>query len=141
MKRNKSHCPINYTLEIIGDKWTLLIIRDIALLKKKTYGELKDSPERIATNILADRLNWLENEGIINKHPAPNNNKAFHYTLTKKGMDLIPLLLEMSVWGATYDSKTAAPQSIIHRIKSNRAKVINEILTSLKTQTAKPFKT
>lgn len=140
MKKNKSHCPINYTLEIVGDKWTLLIIRDIVLLKKKTYGELKNSPEKIATNILANRLSWLEREGILDKQPAPDNNKVFHYTLTQKGIDLIPLLLEMSVWGATYDPKTAAPQAIIHRIKNKRLEVINEILKSLKSPSAKPFK-
>jgi len=67
MKKNRSHCPINYALEVFGDKWTLLIIRDLVFFNKRTYGELRESSEKIATNILAARLRLLEQEGIVTK--------------------------------------------------------------------------
>lgn len=128
MKKNRSHCPLNYSLEIFGDKWTLLIIRDLILFKKRTYGELKSSPEKIATNILADRLNLLEKEGIVTKEVDPNNSKVYLYNLTQKGLDLIPVILEISLWGAMYDSQTAAPPAIIKRIKEDRETLIKEII-------------
>jgi len=139
MKKNRSHCPINFALEIFGDKWTLLIIRDLLLLKKRTYGELKSSPEGIATNILADRLNLLEKEEIITKQLDPNNSKVYFYNLTKKGIDLLPVMLEMSIWGATYDAKTAGPPHLIKRIKNDRDKVIKELIAALKHPTETIF--
>ncbi|MFT5387287.1 MAG: DNA-binding HxlR family transcriptional regulator [Lysobacterales bacterium] len=135
MNRDRSHCPVNYGLEIFGDKWTLLIIRDLILFKKKTYGELKESPEGIATNILADRLNLLESEEIITKTTDQRNNKVYLYSLTKKGLDLLPIMLEISLWGAKYDAKTAAPPHLIKRIKKDRDKVIKDIITALKSPT------
>ncbi len=140
MKTNRSHCPINFALEIFGDKWTLLIIRDLIFFKKKTYGALKNSPEGIATNILANRLNLLEDTGIITKRQDPKNTKVYLYELTQKGIDLIPVMLEMSVWGATYDAKTAAPPTIIKRIKKDREAMIKEIKAALKNPQKKIIK-
>jgi len=131
MKKDRSHCPVNFSLEIFGDKWTLLILRDLILFKKRTFKALCHSPEGIATNILSNRLKQLENNGIITKQLDPQNSKIFHYGLTPKGKDLIPILLEMSVWGATYDPKTIAPSHIIDRIKNDRQTVHREILESL----------
>lgn len=132
MKKDRSHCPINYSLEIIGDKWTLLIIRDIVLFKKRTFGELKNSPENIATNILSNRLRILEENGILTKHVNPDNSKVYFYHLTPKGLDLIPVILEMAVWGSKYDPQTVASPAIIKRIQRERKTVIREIIAALK---------
>ncbi len=131
MKTNRSHCPLNYALEIFGDKWTLLIIRDIVVSKKKTFGEFSKSPENIATNILANRLQILEKNGILSKQVSPENNKVYLYYLTPKGLDLLPTMLEMVVWGAKYDSETAASAALIERIHNDRSGVIRELSANL----------
>ncbi len=140
MKKNRSHCPVNFALEIFGDKWTLLIIRDLILFNKKTYGELKNSPEGIATNILANRLSLLEKEGIVVKSKDPNNSKVNIYDLTPKGIDLIPVLLEMSIWGAHHDPNTAAPPAMVKKIETERAAVIAQIKAAIKDPSKNIFK-
>ena len=104
MKRiiRRSACPISATLEILGDKWTLLIIRDLMFGGKRTYGEFLQSEEKIATNILADRLLILENNGIIEKKAFPGNKAKNLYQLTPKGIDLMPILFEIILWGDKY---------------------------------------
>ncbi len=114
MKRaaGKSHCPINYTLEILGDSWSLLIMRDILLFGKRRYKEFLESEEQISTNILADRLARLETQGIIGK-------MCEQYLPTQKGLDLLPVLTEISLWGVRYDAKTAAPGDMPKWAKTN----------------------
>lgn len=94
----RSNCPVNFGLENFGDKWSLLIIRDIVFWGKKTYGEFLRSDEGIATNILAARLAQLEREGILSKTPHPDDKRKEIYSLTGKGMELIPLLVEIVAW-------------------------------------------
>lgn len=94
----RSNCPVNFGLENFGDKWSLLIIRDIVFWGKKTYGEFLKSDEGIATNILAARLASLEREGILGKSPHPADKRKDLYTLTEKGLELIPLLVEIVAW-------------------------------------------
>jgi DNA-binding HxlR family transcriptional regulator len=98
----RSMCPISCTLDILGDKWTLLIIRDLMFAGKKTYGEFLQSEEKIATNILADRLVILEKAGIIEKKAFPGNKVKNLYQLTPKGIDLMPTLFEIILWGDKY---------------------------------------
>jgi len=114
MKRasGKSHCPVNYTLEILGDQWSLLIMRDMLLFGKRRYKEFMESDEKIATNILADRLAKLEEQGIIEK-------MCEQYLPTQKGLDLLPILTELAMWGAKYDKKTAAPKKFSEWAKTN----------------------
>jgi DNA-binding HxlR family transcriptional regulator len=104
--RGRSHCPINFTLELVGDSWSLLIVRDIMFERKRRYKDFLESPEGIATNILADRLAKLERYGIIEK-------LCDEYYLTRKGLDLLPVLTEMIGWGSRHDPKTAAPQRLV----------------------------
>lgn len=104
----KSHCPINFSVEMFGDKWSLLIIRDIVFWGKRTYGEFLNSDERIATNVLALRLVELEKKGLLLKTADPDDNRKAFYKLTEKGLDLIPLLLAMVSWSEKYDSKSQA---------------------------------
>ena len=98
----RSTCPISSTLDILGDKWTLLIVRDLMYKGKKTYGEFLQSEEKIATNILADRLLVLEKTGIVEKKAFPGNRVKNLYQLTPKGIDLMPTLLEIVLWGDKY---------------------------------------
>ncbi len=94
----RSNCPVNFGLENFGDKWSLLIIRDIIFWGKKTYGDFLKSDEGISTNILAARLVSLEKEGILTKTPHPTDKRTDVYTLTEKGFELIPLLVEIVAW-------------------------------------------
>jgi DNA-binding HxlR family transcriptional regulator len=107
-KKPRSHCPINFSLESFGDKWSLLILRDILFRGKKTYGEFLKSEEGFSTNILAARLAHLESEGILEKRPHPEDARKDIYALTEKGLDLIPLLFEMMLWSAKHDVKSEA---------------------------------
>lgn len=128
----RSSCPISYVLDIFGDKWTLLVIRDLAFSRKRYFRDFLGSAERIASNILADRLKTLTASGIVSKRPDPANARQIIYELTEKGEDLIPALLELGRWGAKHDADTAAPKHYIRRIEKDREGLITEIKSFLK---------
>ena len=123
----RSPCPIAFGLDVFGDRWTLLVIRDLVFTKKRTYGEFLDSPEGIATNILAQRLAWLEDLEIVSKSPDPDHGRRFVYQLTEKGLDLIPVLLEILAWSAKYDPHTPVSAEFAARIRKQRAAVLKEM--------------
>lgn len=123
--KRRSDCPISLALDIFGDKWSLLIIRDLMFLKKQTYSEFLISEEKISTNILADRLAKLENAGLIRKFRNL-------YSLTEKGIDLVPVMLEVVRWSADNVKNNAAPKGIVDRIKMNRQNFESEIIEELK---------
>jgi DNA-binding HxlR family transcriptional regulator len=127
-----SGCPIDYALDIFGDRWTLLVIRDLVFGGKRHFREFIESPEGIASNILASRLKKLEHRGVISRRADPENRKQVVYELTEKGADLIPILLEIVRWGGTYDPDTAAPAAFVARIESDRAALIHEITEALR---------
>ena len=106
----RSQCPVSGTLDIIGDKWTLLLIRDAIVFKKTTYKEFKNSPEGIATNILASRLKLLVEHGIFSKEGDSNNKLIIHYKLTEKGKELEPVMRAMGKWGITHIEGPVRPQ-------------------------------
>ena len=95
----RSGCPISSTLDVIGDKWSMLIIRDMLLKYKKTFKEISDSDERIAPSILSARLKLLESYKLILKTKVPDNKKENIYLLTEKGIRLAPIIIEFSLWG------------------------------------------
>jgi DNA-binding HxlR family transcriptional regulator len=97
----RSGCPVACTLDILGDKWTMLVVRDLFRGATK-YSEFLASPERITTNILADWLKRLESEGLISKSPYQDNPVRFEYGLTVKGRDLRPLMQSMIEWATKY---------------------------------------
>ena len=105
----RSKCPVTNTLDLIGDKWTLLVIRDMLFLKKKLFNEFLVSPEGIATNILTERLKRLEEHGIIEKRPYTQTPVRYEYRLTRRGEDLRPLLMEMIRWGNVHVEGTIIP--------------------------------
>lgn len=123
----RSGCPISYFLDFLGDKWTLLVVRDLMFLGKRRYGEFLASPEGIATNILADRLARLEAAGIVSKTSDPEGGGKGSYALTEKGLDLIPAMVELAAWGAKHDPDTGAPKSFVRRAKQDRDGLIKEI--------------
>lgn len=126
-KTYRSHCPINFSQEIFGDKWSLLIIRDLLFFGKKHYGDLLNSEEKISTNILADRLGKLEGSGLITRTVDKEHLSKKRYALTEKGRDLLPLLIEMIVWSAKYDNDTEAPPELIERLQDDKEALILEL--------------
>jgi DNA-binding HxlR family transcriptional regulator len=98
----RSNCPLNYGVEIFCDKWTLLIIRDLMFFGKRSYNEFLQSTEGIATNILADRLTMLEKEKIIQKKKDPEHKQKIIYHLTEKGIDLLPVIINIGLWSDKY---------------------------------------
>jgi DNA-binding HxlR family transcriptional regulator len=125
--QKRSDCPINFALETFGDPWSLLIIRDIVYFGKKTYGEFLVSEEGMATNILASRLARLEQQGILAKRLSDKDKRKEEYVLTEKGLDLIPVLVEMANWSAEHDPQTGAPAAWIALMKADREKMIQRI--------------
>ena len=99
MNKFRSGCPISSSLDVVGDKWSLLIIRDMLIKHKKTFKEISNSDERIAPSILSARLKLLESYKLITKRKLPENKKENIYLLTKKGVDLAPVIIELTFWG------------------------------------------
>lgn len=102
MKAPRSYCPQNLILEVIGDKWSLLIIRDMMINGKHYFREFLQSEEKIASNILSSRLKSLEQEGLIRKSIDPQHKQKIRYLLTQKGIDMFPILMEMARWSLRY---------------------------------------
>lgn len=122
--KKRSECPISGSLDIWGDKWSLLIIRDLMFKKECTYGDLLKSDEKIATNILAARLQNLEQSGLIQKLAHPTSKAKVLYKLTEKGIDLLPILLEIHLWADKYFNLPAQFRAIINAAKEDREKFI-----------------
>lgn len=127
----RSDCPISCSLDVFGDKWSLLIIRDIMLRGKFSYSEFLGSEEKIATNILVNRLSVLEAENILSKEVSPNNKSKFIYNLTQKGADLLPIVIEMMDWGAKYNSNCPRKE-LGKKIKKDKIAVVKELSKELK---------
>ena len=127
----RSACPISSTLDIFGDKWSLLIVRDLMLHKTRTYGDFTNSAEKIATNILANRLQMLENNGIIIKLPYPDNKVKALYKLSPKGVDLIPALIEIALWGGKNLFNTDDSSPFLKEVKKNKTKFVKKIMDEL----------
>jgi len=121
----RSGCPVSVSLEIFGDRWSLLIIRDLMVRGYRTFTEFQQAGEGIATNILTDRLMRLETAGIISTEPDERDARKVNYRLTEKGIDLAPVMLELLIWASRHE-KTAAPCNVIESIARNRRKVLAE---------------
>ena len=121
----RSGCPLNASVEMLGDRWSLLIIRDMMVRGYRTFKEFLSSDEHIATNILADRLRRLEDYGIITTQPDPSDGRKLFYLLTAKGMDLAPILTEMVLWAAAHED--TGNQALVRLIKKDKSKFLAEI--------------
>ncbi len=125
----RSGCPLNAALEALGDRWSLLIVRDMVFSGATTYREFLESGEAIATNILADRLKRLEQQGIVEKSRDPADSRRRIYTLASKGLDLLPAMVELIVWGARYH-RTEAPASVLRAMTRSRERFISDLRDS-----------
>lgn len=132
----RSGCPISFSLDVFGDRWTLLVLRDLLLKGKRHFRELAASDEGIATNILTDRLKRLETSGIVVRSRDENDGRQIIYAATEKGLGLIPVLLELAAWGATHDPDTDAPPDFVPNFQRDRDAVIDRT-RALQTSSAK----
>ena len=121
LPRRRSDCPISSALDLLGDRWSLLVMRDVLLRGQSHYREFLASEEGIATNILADRLTRLEAAGLLERTGEDRRSGKQAYHATEKGKDLIPLLLEVMVWSAAHDPEVAVPQMLITELTKDRA--------------------
>lgn len=129
----RSNCPINFALEIFGDKWTLLIVRDIVYTGKRTHGEFLNSDERIARNILADRLVKLECQGILTRAADPMDKRREIFSLTDKGLALIPLLLDLQSWTNLFGPVDIGRSAVFEAaLKKDRDSVIAQITETVR---------
>lgn len=126
VKKHDTQCLVAYALNAFGDRWSLLIIRDMMLYGKRRYRDFLESKEGIATNILADRLRHLEAAGILEKERDPENRRSFIYSLTKKGLELAPVLIEIIRWSGRYSPLNEFREDIIKRSVTDRDGVIRE---------------
>jgi DNA-binding HxlR family transcriptional regulator len=121
----RSGCPLNASVEILGDRWSLLIVRDMMLREFHTFKEFLGSHEKIATNILADRLRRLEAHGIITTERDPKDGRSMIYRLTDKGIDLAPVLTEMVLWAAGHEE--TGNQALVREIQADKALFIERV--------------
>ena len=132
---NRSDCPISNALDHLGDRWSLLVIRDIAFFGKKTYSELLESSEGIATNILSSRLKNLEASNIIKRKPNPSDRRRHIYSLTESGKDLLPILIEMILWSAKhYSDMLDIPSDLVQKAKDDRDALISQLIDQIAAQ-------
>ena len=131
-KGRRSDCPISYSLDLFGDRWTLLVLRDLLLAGKRHFQELLDSDEGIASNILADRLKRLEGGGVIERLYDPQDRRRFVYRPTPKGIELVPVLMELAFWGAKHDRQTGAPRTFVDDFRVDRDRLIAERIERLR---------
>ncbi len=121
----RSGCPVSISLDVFGDRWSLLIVRDIMVRGYRTFREFQRSGEGIATNILSDRLRNLEAAEIITTEPSTEDGRSTHYHLTEKGIALAPVLLELLIWAGNHES-TGAPAPFIAQMEQNREAILAE---------------
>ena len=121
---NRSECPLSGFLDLLGDKWSLLVIRDLMFNHKNTFGDFLKSPEGIATNILTSRLVKLEENGFIEKLKDVDNKKVPIYQLTKKGRELQPILVEVYLWTDKYFPIPKDIREQILEIKKSRKRIL-----------------
>ena len=130
--RPRSGCPISIALELLGDPWSLLVVRDLMFKGRHTFAALLDGGEEIATNILSDRLTRLERSGLISKQRDPADARRFTYRLSEKGIDLAPVMVELVLWSATHE-RTAAPEAELRTMR-RRAPFIRALQARLRAE-------
>lgn len=123
--KHRSGCPVVVSLDIFGDRWSLILVRDMMVRGYRTFGEFQRAGEGIATNILTDRLERLRGAGIVTTEPVPDDGRSHYYRLTAKGIALAPVMLELLIWAAKHDN-TDAPCSFIEQLAQNREAVLAE---------------
>lgn len=132
--KKRSDCPLGISLDVFGDKWSLLIIRDMMFGNKCTYNDFLKSEEGIATNILASRLKGLEENGVIEKSEHPDSKAKVLYQLSAKGIDLLPVLMEIYIWAEKYYEMPSDLKATIKEAKKDKDKFAKQVMKELKTK-------
>ena len=122
----RSNCATSSALEIIGDRWSLVIIRDFIFVGRREYGEFMEIQEGISTNILANRLQWLTDSKILTKHHHPTNKKKFYYDITDKGFDLILPIMVLAEWGWKHIPGAWTPPEVKSLFKKSQKSFVQE---------------
>ena len=125
-KRKASTCPINASLVVLGDRWSLLVVRDLMFAGYRRFNQFLNAGEGMATNVLTDRLSKLIESGIITKQPDPEDGRKWLYSLTPKGIELAPILLELSKWGTKYQ-RGIPPEGILDTWEADRAGFLKKL--------------
>jgi DNA-binding HxlR family transcriptional regulator len=136
--KHRSGCPVNVCLEVFGDRWSLLIVRDLMVRGYTTFKQFQESGEGIATNMLADRLRKLGSGGIIEHELQPDDGRKVNYRLTQKGIDLAPVLLDLLIWGARHE-QTGASCSLILKMEKNREEILAEAVRRWRNRDSTPL--
>ena len=138
MKKNlpprRSDCSISYALDYLGDKWTLLVLRDLLFQGKRHFRDFAASDEKIASNILTARLKLLEEAGMVTRRTDADNRRCVTYSPTDKAIDLIPVLLELTRWSGKYDARSRLTAKLARRIAEDRDSLVTEIVGRLRNQ-------
>jgi DNA-binding HxlR family transcriptional regulator len=125
--RERSKCPIAYSLDIVGDRWTLLVLRDLAFKDRRYFRDFLGASEAISSNILTERLRRLQRWNLITMVPDPSDGRRSRYFLTNDGLDLLPILIEMTVWGSKRQPESNPPPERIERMSPDRAGTIRKL--------------
>ncbi|MBC8327226.1 MAG: helix-turn-helix transcriptional regulator, partial [Planctomycetes bacterium] len=120
-----------FALELLGDRWTLLVVRDLVFFGKRRFSEFRDSPEGVATNVLSNRLQRLLDAGVIGCEQDPDDGRQILYRLIEAGRDLVPALLELARWGGRHGPRAAASPQLLERLEKDRDGLMAEILARL----------
>jgi DNA-binding HxlR family transcriptional regulator len=124
----RSACPISCGLDVLGDKWTLLIIRDLLLSNRSEFGHLLNAGEGISTNILTDRLAQLQRNGLLVKENHPEHGKKFVYTLTQKGLSLAPVIVELALWADNNIEGARLPDVVRNSVEKDKSALLAKLM-------------
>lgn len=138
MKYEPKQCPIRFGVGVFGDRWSLLIIRDMMLRGSTRFQDFLNADEGISTNVLSNRLSRLEEQQIVMRRRDPDNGRQVLYELTEKGRDLLPVLLAVIGWAEKYDPETRISGDVGERIRTDPNAVKEEILTAMRQPGSSP---
>jgi DNA-binding HxlR family transcriptional regulator len=133
-QEHRSGCPINLTVEILGDRWSLVILRDIALLGKRHFRELLESDEGISSNILSDRLKMLVDEGMLTRSSDPTHKQKVIYSLTEKSITLVPVLAQIAIWGMHQLPVSEGPRRLVEQLEAGGPAYWDQIMDELRRE-------
>jgi DNA-binding HxlR family transcriptional regulator len=131
---HRSRCPINLTVELLGDRWSLVILRDIILFGKRHFRELLESNEGISSNILSDRLRMLVDEGMLTRAPDPGHKQRIIYSLTEKAIALTPVLAQIAIWGTNYLPVGEGPARLVRKLEAGGPKLLEQMMADLREE-------
>lgn len=127
----RSGCPIANALDLLGDRWSLLIVRDLMFRGLREFGQFLTAGEGISTNILAERLERLQCAGLVVRSDHPMDGKKYVYRLTEKGIDLIPVLIQLTLWSTKHMPKHAAPADVLKAMRADPEKMARGLRAAL----------